>query len=154
MFMTVLNCNTFCFLVDKRSKEDGDCQSRSGSELPWAVHLQRFESVPGQLSCAHNTPCSGLWRFEKKKKKALNTWLYTCTCSMSAGEQSVDVWSRLKRTCPRKSILEGGEITCNIIAYNSVFGFRKYCYQLPVQSKAQFKAAEKGAIWGCTALLL
>lgn len=67
--MTVLNCNTFCFLVDKRSNEDCDCQSSSGSELPRAVHLQRFESVPGQLSCTLSTPCSGLWKLEGKKKK-------------------------------------------------------------------------------------
>lgn len=147
--MTVLNCNTFCFLVDKRSKEDGDFQSSSGSELPRAVHLQRFESVPGQLSCTLSTPCSGLWKLEGKKKKKKHQILgyilvHTCTCSISAGEQNVDVWSRLERTCPHKSILEGGEI-----AYNSVFGFRKYCYQLPVQSKAQFKAAEKQAIQSC-----
>lgn len=134
--MTVLNCNTFCFLVDKWSKEDGDFQSSSGSELPRAVHLQRFESVPGQLSCTLSTPCSGLWKLEGKKKKKHQILGYilvhTCTCSISSGEQNVDVWSRLERTCPHKSILEGGEI-----AYNSVFGFRKYCYQLPVQSKAQ-----------------
>lgn len=67
--MTVLNCNTFCFLVDKWSKEDSDCQSSSGSELPRAVHLQKFESVPGQLSCTLSTPCSGLWKLERKKKK-------------------------------------------------------------------------------------
>jgi len=57
----------------------------------------------------------------------------------------------LRRICPQKGSF-GGDLL-----HKNAFGFRKYCYQLPVKSKIQLKAAEKeqsGAAKYCCCNLL
>lgn len=154
--MTVLDCSTFYFLMDKWSKEDGDGQSSSGSKLTegsTSTEVWLF-STTAKLCLQHSldSAAQAVPILDSGNSKKYIKYLAVCLHLQYA-------WWGEKGWC-LKQIEEDMSLERQLwrrFVTQKSFGFRKHCHQLPVKSKIHLKAAEKeqsGAAKHCCCNLL